>query len=222
MKYQLKSLLFDLDGVVFNTEPQYSVFWGGVCRQYHPEDPGLEHRIKGQTLVQIFDAHFAGMEEAQRDIVQRLNAFEAQMSYDYIPGFRELIEDAHRHGVTTALVTSSNQCKMDSVFRAHPEMHQLFDIVLTSEDFDESKPSPDCYLKAAARLGASNDECIVFEDSFNGLKSGMSADMTVVGLATTNPKNLIAEYCHFVIDDFQAVDYLACCDFLQKRLSKQL
>ena len=55
-----KAALFDLDGVVFDTEPQYSVFWGGECRRYHPEEPGLEHKIKGQTLVQIFDKHFSG------------------------------------------------------------------------------------------------------------------------------------------------------------------
>ena len=40
-----KAALFDLDGVVFDTEPQYTVFWGSICRQYHPEHPGLEHEI---------------------------------------------------------------------------------------------------------------------------------------------------------------------------------
>ena len=55
---KFKAALFDLDGVVFDTEPQYSVFWGGICRQYHPEHPGLEHEIKGQTLTQIYDRWF--------------------------------------------------------------------------------------------------------------------------------------------------------------------
>ena len=52
---KLQAALFDLDGVVFDTEPQYSVFWGGECRRYFPNQPGLENRIKGQTLVQIYD-----------------------------------------------------------------------------------------------------------------------------------------------------------------------
>ena len=52
---KLKAALFDLDGVVFNTEPQYTVFWGEQCREFHPEQPGLEHVIKGQTLTQIYD-----------------------------------------------------------------------------------------------------------------------------------------------------------------------
>ena len=50
-----KAALFDLDGVVIDTESQYSVFWGSQCRLYHPEIPGLENKIKGQTLTQIFD-----------------------------------------------------------------------------------------------------------------------------------------------------------------------
>ena len=49
----LKAALFDLDGVVFDTEPQYTIFWGGICKEFHPELPGLEYKIKGQTLVQI-------------------------------------------------------------------------------------------------------------------------------------------------------------------------
>ena len=53
--YKLKAALFDLDGVVFDTEPQYTVFWGSQCRLYHPEHPGLEQEIKGQTLTQIYD-----------------------------------------------------------------------------------------------------------------------------------------------------------------------
>ena len=58
---KLKAVLFDLDGVVFDTEPQYTIFWGMICRQYHPEHPGLEHEIKGSTLTQIYDRWFMNM-----------------------------------------------------------------------------------------------------------------------------------------------------------------
>ena len=54
MKREVKAALFDLDGVIFNTEPQYTEFWRSQCRLYHPEMPGLENQIKGQTLVEIF------------------------------------------------------------------------------------------------------------------------------------------------------------------------
>ena len=184
---KFKAALFDLDGVVFDTEPQYTVFWGGICRQYHPEHPGLEHEIKGQTLTQIYDRWFSGPLLSEQDsITARLNDYEQQMHYDYIAGFEPLIATLHHHGVKTAVVTSSNIPKMESVYRYQMGFCSLFDAILTSEDFERSKPDPDCYIKAAQRLETENDECIVFEDSFNGLKSGRAAGMTVVGLATTN------------------------------------
>ena len=204
----MKAALFDLDGVVFDTEPQYTVFWGSQCRLYHPEHPGLEHEIKGSTLTQIYDRWFSGPLEAEQAVVtERLNSFEAQMTFEYIAGFEALIADLHAHGVKTAVVTSSNQPKMESVYRAQPGFKQLFDAILTSEDFEHSKPHPDCYLKAAARFGAHPSECVVFEDSFNGLKSGRAAGMKVVGVATTNTAADIAGLSDIQIVDYQHVDY---------------
>lgn len=205
---QLKAALFDLDGVAFDTEPQYTVFWGSQCRLYHPEHPGLEHEIKGSTLQQIYDKWWNGELEKERDIVtQRLNAFEAQMDYSYIAGFEAFVRDLRQHGVKTAVVTSSNMPKMESVFRARPEFTSLFDAILTSEDFAESKPSPDCYLKGAERFGVSPDECVVLEDSINGLKSGRAAGMYVVGLTTTNTKENIESLSNIQISDYQDINY---------------
>ena len=205
---QLKAALFDLDGVVFDTEPQYTVFWGSQCRLYHPERPGLEHEIKGSTLQQIYDKWWSGELEKERDIVtQRLNDFEAQMDYSYIAGFEAFVRDLRQHGVKTAVVTSSNMPKMESVFRVRPEFKSLFDAILTSEDFAESKPSPDCYLKGAERFGVSPDECVVLEDSINGLKSGRAAGMYVVGLTTTNTKENIEALSNIQIKDYQDINY---------------
>lgn len=203
--FPFQAALFDLDGVVVDTEAQYSVFWGSVCREYHPDQPGLENKIKGQTLDQIFDANFDSL-EARADIVNRLNAFEAQMDYAYIKGVVHFIQWLKEKGVSTALVTSSNIPKINCVYKAHPEFKQMFDIVLTSEDFTRSKPFPDCYFLAASRLGVVDEKCVVFEDSFNGLKAGLHAGMAVVGLATTNPAAEIASLCDVVMEDFSHFD----------------
>ena len=204
---RFKAALFDLDGVVFNTEPQYTEFWGAQCREFHPEHPGLEHEIKGQTLVQIFDRHFSGdLAYSQEIITNRLNDFEQTMRFDYVEGFEDFVSRLRSRGVKTAVVTSSNIAKMQSVYQSRSEFRQLFDAILTSEDFERSKPDPDCYLKAAERLGAEIDECIVFEDSFNGLKSGRAAGMKVVGLATTNSAESIAPYSDVIISNYNNVD----------------
>lgn len=203
-KMTLKAALFDLDGVVFDTEPQYSIFWGAICREFHPEIPGLEHKIKGQTLMQIYDAWFSGpLASSQPLITERLNEYERQMDYDYIAGFEEYICRLRQQGIKTAVVTSSNQPKMEAVYAKHPEFKGHFDAILTSEDFERSKPDPDCYLKAAERFGVEPKDCVVFEDSFNGLKSGRTAGMYVVGLATTNAAEDIAPLCDEVISNFK-------------------
>ena len=199
----MKAALFDLDGVVFDTEPQYTIFWGAQCREFHPEHPGLEHEIKGQTLVQIYDAWFSGeLQEKQAVITERLNLYEQQMDYIYVPGFEDYVKKLRARGVKTAVVTSSNRIKMEAVYERHPEFKGLFDAILTSEDFERSKPDPDCYLKAANRLGVSVKDGVVFEDSFNGLKSGRAAGMYVVGLATTNPAEAISPYADKVVKDY--------------------
>ncbi|MBQ9669069.1 MAG: HAD family phosphatase [Prevotella sp.] len=206
---QIRAALFDLDGVVFDTESQYTVFWGSQCRLYHPEHPGLEQEIKGSTLQQIYDRWWTGALEKERDVLtERLNAFEAQMHFDYIDGFVDFISDLRAHGVMTAVVTSSNVPKMQSVYRQRPEFRQLFDAILTSEDFAESKPSPDCYLRGAARFGCQPDECVVFEDSFNGLRSGRAAGMFVVGLATTNSRSDIQPLSDCQLDNYKTIDYV--------------
>ena len=202
----IKAALFDLDGVVFDTEPQYTVFWGAQCREFHPEHPGLEHEIKGQTLVQIYDAWFSGpLTEKQALITQRLDDYERQMHYDYLAGFEAYVRELRQRGVKTAVVTSSNRPKMEAVYGSHPEFTDLFDAILTAEDFSASKPDPDCYLKAAERFGVQPVDCVVFEDSFNGLKAGRAAGMTVVGLATTNPEEAIRPLCDRVIHDFRVM-----------------
>ena len=207
-KEELKAALFDLDGVVIDTETQYSVFWGSQCRLYHPEHPGLENEIKGQTLDQILDMGWSGELESERQVlIERLNAFEAQMQLDYMEGFLPFISDLRQHGMKTAVVTSSNRLKMENVYRQHPEFQQLFDAILTSEDFAESKPSPDCYLRAAQRFGLEREACVVLEDSVNGLRSGRAAGMMVVGLVTTNPLDVVRPLSDCQIKDYTNFDY---------------
>ena len=152
----------------------------------------------------------------QESITSRLNDYEQQMRYDYIAGFEALIATLRSHGVRTAVVTSSNIPKMESVYRYQPGFKALFDAILTSEDFDRSKPDPDCYQKAAQRLGAQSDECIVFEDSFNGLRAGRAAKMAVVGLATTNAEEAIRPLSDIQLKDYEGLTF----DRLQTLLSQ--
>lgn len=198
---EFKAALFDLDGVVFDTEPQYSIFWGGQFRRYYPEHPGMEQLIKGMTLVEIYEKYFQD-KDIQERITRELDEFEQTMDFVYVKGFENYVKSLRGRGVKTAVVTSSNMAKMENVYRKRPEFKTYFDAILTSEDFAESKPSPDCYQRAAQRFGLTKDECVVFEDSFNGFKSGRAAGMYVVGLATTNSPESIAPFADRVIKEY--------------------
>lgn len=193
--------LFDFDGVIVDTESQYTVFWDRMGAEYLGiEDFG--RRIKGQTLVQIFDGHFSGMLMEQEEVVARLNEYEAAMSYDFLPGVVDFLHELKEAGVPTAIVTSSNQPKMEQVYRAHPQLDEMVDAILTSEDFSRSKPDPECFLKGMEILGGTPEETVVFEDSFHGLAAGRAAGAYVVGLATTNSREDIVPLCDMVISDF--------------------
>ena len=199
--------LFDFDGVVMDTESQYSIFWNGVGKKYHPEYEEFGKIIKGQTLRQIYDRYFAGMEKEQEEITEALNRFEAQMKYEYIPGVTDFMRELHAHGVKIAIVTSSNEQKMANVYAVHPELKDLVDRILTAEMFTRSKPAPDCFLLGAEVFDTVPENCVVFEDSFHGLEAGNAAGMTVIGLSTTNPAEAIQDKCRLVIPDFTSFGY---------------
>ncbi|MDR0891189.1 MAG: HAD family hydrolase [Mediterranea sp.] len=200
------AMLFDLDGVVIDTESQYSVFWDANGRNYLGEED-FGRRIKGQTLPQIFENYFSGMTALQQEITANVDKLEREMSFDYIPGVEAFVDDLRSHGAKIAIVTSSNEDKMRHVYEVHPELKVWADRILTSEMFTRSKPAPDCFLLGMEVFGATPAETFVFEDSFHGLQAGMDSGATVVGLATTNSREAIAGKAHCIINDFRGLDY---------------
>ena len=192
--------LFDLDGVILDTEGSYTAFWDDYgSRHFSEKDFGL--KIKGQTLVKILGDYFPE-ENERKSITEAINDFERNMSYPFVPGVENYIKSLKSNGIRTAVVTSSNLLKMENVYRCHPGFREMFDMILTSEDFSESKPSPYCYLKAMRLFGAGPEDCVVFEDSLAGLQSARASGAFVTALTTTNPEEVVRNYADLVIRDF--------------------
>ena len=194
--------LFDFDGVVVDTEPQYTLFWDERGKKYHPEIPDFGHHIKGQTLTQIYSQYFREPEGLQDEITRQLLDYELTMHFEYIDGVVDFMKELREKGVKLAIVTSSNDAKMANAYREHPELKTMVDYIVTADRVTHSKPHPECFLLGAEMLGVEKENCIVFEDSFHGIEAGNRAGMKVIGLATTNSAEAIADKCALVIPDF--------------------
>ena len=198
------AFLFDLDGVIFDTEGQYSVLWDEIGKE-HFSDSGFAGKIKGQTLVRIFDLYFKDNLPLQEEIRDRLYRLEREMDYRYVPGVEDFLSELKSAGYPAAVVTSSNRDKMAQVYKARPEIRDIVKYTFTGEDFAKSKPDPDCYRLGTGKCGCGPENTFVFEDSFNGLLSGLGAGCKVIALATTNSREAVAPYADLVVDDFSHI-----------------
>lgn len=206
------AVLFDLDGVIINTEGQYTAFWKKVGDTYLPHLTDFAQCIKGHTLKQIFNEFFANDAELQQQIVGLIDDFEQKMNFPYVKGAIDFVKSLHQAGYVTAVVTSSNLAKMACLYKQHPELPQLFDRIFTAEDAQRSKPAPDCYIHAAKTLGFDAKDCFVFEDSISGLIAGHDSGATVIGLTTTNSADSIKKFCQLTIHNFNEINVAQMCN----------
>jgi HAD superfamily hydrolase (TIGR01509 family) len=129
------------------------------------------------------------------------------MDYVYFEGVSNFIKDLRTNNIICAIVTSSNMNKIDSVRKKINNFEVFFDYIVTSEMFERSKPDPEPYLKAAQLANASSDECIVFEDSLNGIMSAKNAGMFTIGITTTNEVTKIKNLCDYTIDNYKELSF---------------
>jgi HAD superfamily hydrolase (TIGR01509 family) len=196
------AVLFDLDGVLIDTEPQYEVFWRQMGEKYRPDIAQFSQLVKGATLPHILARYFSHLPETTRQEIAAANhAFDLQLDMAPIPGALVFLHALRQTGVKMGLVTSSDDDKLAIVFRTLP-IRSLFDTVVSADRITQGKPHPMCYLLAAADLAVTPEQCVVFEDSAAGLTAAKRATMRVIGLSTTLPEETIRTYTSEIIADF--------------------
>lgn len=178
--------LFDLDGVLIDTETVYTRFWERIDSMYPTNVPDFAKVIKGTTLPKILSTYFPEKSVQDKVIVELVN-LENRMVYEAFGETYGFLGKLRSAGVPMAIVTSSNSHKMSNLFGQLPKLREYIGNVICDEDVSRSKPDPEGYMKAAAKIGMEPEKCIVFEDSFVGLQAGKSSGAKVVALATTNP-----------------------------------
>lgn len=199
-----KAALFDLDGVLIDSETLYTQFWERVGLEHHLPSPTFALDIKGTTLTDILTTHFPDP-EVRKDVDRLLHEFENEIVYPVFSGALEFVDELRSRGLKTVIVTSSDNKKMDFLFAQHPGFAAHFDAMVTACDVTRSKPDPEPYLIGAKKVGAEPECCVVFEDSFQGLEAGRRAGCKVVGLSTTNSAESIAGKADIVVPSLESL-----------------
>lgn len=203
-KRKIKGILFDLDGVLIDTEGIYTQFWEEIDNRYPTGVKNFAQVIKGSNLHNILLSYFP-CDEQRSQVSDLLNNLQRNMRYTYFSGALELLENLRTKNFACCLVTSSDRSKMASLYAQHPDFTSHFDAIITGEMVSAPKPSPECFLLGAKALDINIKDCVVIEDSINGLKAGMASGARVIGLATTCTREAIAPHCHHIASDISEI-----------------
>lgn len=189
----IKVVIFDMDGLMFNTEALAKEAWLRVGDQLgYPITEKEIAQIRGSTpaaSAEIFRAAFGPEFDYPRAKALRNAIVEDIIDWEGVPvkyGLVCLLEHLKAHGLKTAVASSSPRKTIEK-YLAMVGLRAYYDVIVGAEDVNHSKPSPDIFLLAADRLGVSPENCVVLEDSANGLRAADGAGMPCVCIPDIAP-----------------------------------
>ncbi len=200
------AVLFDMDGVIADTNPFHKTAIRQFCEKYGfklTEDE-LKQRIYGRTNKDWITALFGKL--ADNDLMRYADEKEALFRKLYEPfvkpvdGLVEFMNELVANNVPLALTTSAPPANVEFLMQHIPVKHN-FRIILDERSVTNGKPHPEIYLKAAAALQLPNSRCIVIEDSLSGIAAGKAAGSKVIGITTTHTDDELAD-ADLIADNF--------------------
>jgi beta-phosphoglucomutase len=222
-KKKMWAALFDMDGVIVDNMAFHQKAWELFFEKYRPPMALQEFMLQfGRTNKDLFEVLFGRKispeEEARFGDEKEALYREAYAPHvEAVPGFMDFIAELKVHGVRTAVATSAPRVNLDFVLERLPIAAYL-DVLADSSWVTLGKPDPEIYLKTAAALECPPHACVVFEDSYAGIRSGQNAGMRVVALATTHPPESLSPLApDRIIRDFTEMDYAALTSTLDSR-----
>ncbi|PWK20006.1 HAD superfamily hydrolase (TIGR01509 family) [Xanthomarina spongicola] len=210
----LKAVLFDMDGVIVDTEPLHHRAYFGMFDTLNIEVSESHYQtFTGQSTINVCKnlcKHFK-LSNNPEDLVQvKRNIFKDLFKNDpnlqLIDGVLNLIKEYHENGLTLVLASSASMGTIESVFTRF-ELDQYFIAKLSGADLKASKPHPEIFLNAAKASGFNKQNCLVIEDSTNGIRAAHAAKIFCVGYKSIHSKNQDYSLANKVISNFNEINY---------------
>ncbi|MGQ9511471.1 MAG: HAD family hydrolase [Thermaceae bacterium] len=201
----MKALLFDLDGTLADTDPLHLLAWREALRPYGIEvDEAFYYgRISGRLNPEIIRDLLPHLPEGEAQaLIQRKEALFRGLAprLKPLPGLLDLLEEAGRKSLPTALVTNAPRENVEHILNA---LGLRFPVVVLAEEVGRGKPDPLPYLEALHRLGVNPGEALAFEDSESGVKAAVGAGIPTLGVNAKRPDRLLQAGALGVIPDFR-------------------
>jgi len=209
-----KTVIFDMDGVIVDTEPvhRYAYFQHfdelnvHVTEEMFTSFTGNSTRNVFQSVKSIFN-----LDHDVEDLIQRKraifnDAFDTKEDLDLLEGVHQLIKDLHSNGMQLILASSASKVTIERVFNRF-NLHQYFTHIVSGEDFPKSKPHPAIFEFAASLSIAPKEDCIVIEDSTNGVKAAKGAGIYCVGYNSVHSKLQNLSEADIIINHFDELNF---------------